>query len=94
MPGILTGILLSISISIGETAALLYTADFWNFYPCGLTHCRVGYLTYIVYSFTNTAAGLDPSAAANGYLAVFLLLTFTVAINLVARVGLRRMSKI
>src|SRR5215831_1968101 len=29
MPGILTGILLSISISIGETAALLYTADFW-----------------------------------------------------------------
>jgi len=100
MPGILTGILLSISIALGETAPLIYTAGFSNFYPCasadpsrvfGLTNCPVGYLTYVVYVFANIPF---PDAQALAYLSAFLLLLFTVSINLAARVGLRRLSKI
>jgi phosphate transport system permease protein len=100
LPGILTGILLSISIALGETAPLIYTASFSNFYPCasgdpskvfGLTNCPVGYLTYVVYVFANIPF---PDAQALAYLSAFLLLLFTVSINLAARVGLRRLSKI
>ncbi len=93
LPGILTGILLSISISLGETAPLLYTAEGSNFYPCGLTQCPVGFLTNVVYNFKNFL-GIIPGYDSEVYLAVFLLLMFTLAINLVARIGLRRMSKI
>lgn len=89
-PGILTGILLSIGIAMGETAPLLYTAGSSNYYPCGLTHCPVGYLTYVVYFITNQASAQYQQLA---YLAAFLLVTFVVAINLVARIGLQRVAR-
>jgi phosphate transport system permease protein len=102
MPGILTGILLSISISLGETAPLIYTASFSNHFPLtcaaldpsnifGLARCPVGYLTYVVFVFANIPFEGAQSLA---YLAAFLLLAFTLSINLVARIGLRRFSKI
>ncbi|MGB9111188.1 MAG: phosphate ABC transporter permease PstA [Acidimicrobiales bacterium] len=51
MPGMLTGIVIAIAISIGETAPLLYTAGSSVDYPTGaLTHSPVGYLTYSVYA--------------------------------------------
>jgi len=93
LPGILTGVLLSISISLGETAPLLYTGEGSNFYPCGLTQCPVGFLTNVVYNFKNFL-GIIPGYDSEVYLAVFLLLVFTLAINLVARIGLRKISKI
>ncbi len=95
LPGILTGILLSVSIAMGETAPLLFTAGNSNFYPCGLTGCPggVGYLTRIFYDFV-----LNPSPAPEfqnlAYLSAFLLMLFAVCINIVARLGLRRMSKV
>lgn len=100
MPGILTGILLSVSIALGETAPLLYTASFSNHYPCvsidpskafGLTNCPLGYLTYVVYIFGNTPFS---EAQALASLSAFLLIAFTVSINLIARIGLRRLSKV
>lgn len=52
LPGILTGIIIALAISIGETAPLLYTAGFTNAYPkFALIHQPVGYLTYAVYNF-------------------------------------------
>ncbi len=93
LPGIITGVLLSISISLGETAPLLYTAEGSNYYPCGLTQCPVGFLTIVIYNF-NYYLHIVPGYESEVYLAVFLLLMFTLAINLVARLGLRRMSKI
>jgi phosphate transport system permease protein len=51
MPGMLTGLVIAIAISIGETAPLLYTAGSSVNYPTGaLTHSPVGYLTYAVYA--------------------------------------------
>jgi len=91
IPGILTGILLAISISVGETAPLIYTAGFGNYIPSALLHQQVGYLTGIVWSFSQI-----PSAEAHdlSYLSSFLLITIVIIINIVARVGLRKFTKI
>lgn len=91
LPGILTGIILSMSISIGETAPLLYTAGNSNYYPCGLTNCALSYLTYIIYTFAKIPTPDDQNLA---YLSAFLLMAFVVALNITARIGLRRFSRI
>jgi phosphate transport system permease protein len=52
LPGILTGMILALAISVGETAPLIYTANFSNSVPTGaLVHEPVGYLTYAAYTF-------------------------------------------
>lgn len=54
LPGITTGWLVAMAISVGETAPLLYTAGFTNQLPSlALTHAPVGYLTYAVWTFYN-----------------------------------------
>jgi len=51
IPGILTGIIIALAISVGETAPLLYTAGNTNAYPSvALIHHPVGYLTYVVFT--------------------------------------------
>jgi phosphate transport system permease protein len=91
LPGIATGILLSIGIAMGETAPLLYTAGFSNYYPCGVTNCPVGYLTYMIYTVINVST---PEAQQLAYLASFLLVTFVVSINVIARIGLKKLSRV
>jgi phosphate transport system permease protein len=52
MPGILTGILLALAISVGETAPLIYTAGWSNYLWNGqLTNEPIGYLTYVIWAF-------------------------------------------
>jgi|SRR5579875_386080 len=54
VPGVTTGLLIAIAISVGETAPLLYTAGFSDSMPSlSLTHSPVGYLTYAVWTFYN-----------------------------------------
>jgi len=91
LPGIMTGVVLSISIAVGETAPLLYTAGSSDYYPCGLTNCQVGYLTGIIFTFATAPNSYTPSQA---YLAVFLLISFALVLNVTARIGLRRISRI
>lgn len=77
--GILSGILLSISIAAGETAQLLYTASFNSAgLPSGLTQSPVGYLTYFVWNGIN-----QPSAYAHNLAfisAMILILSVTILI--------------
>ncbi|HZY46341.1 MAG TPA: phosphate ABC transporter permease PstA [Candidatus Bathyarchaeia archaeon] len=91
LPGIMTGILLSVGTAMGETAPLLYTASNSNYYPCGLTNCPVGYLTYIIYTIINVSS---TEAQELAYLSSFLLVSFVVSINFIARIGLKRFSRI
>jgi phosphate transport system permease protein len=75
LPGITTGLLVAVAISVGETAPLLYTAGFADKMPgVALTHNQVPYLTYAVWTFFN-----DPST-------VFQDLSFDAALVLVALV--------
>jgi phosphate transport system permease protein len=90
LPGILTGVMLAVSISFSETAPLLYTASFGNYLPTALLHQPIGYITYIVWTFSQ-----QPSTAAHNlaYVAAFILLSLVFLVNFVARVVLKRFSK-
>jgi phosphate transport system permease protein len=83
LPSILTGILLALAVSVGETAPLLYTAGWSSYLWDGkLVHSPIGYLTYAIWTFIN-----EPFASANAlaYAAAFLVTGFVLAINILAR---------
>ncbi len=84
LPGIVTGLLVAIAISVGETAPLLYTAGWSDATPTlALTHSPVPFLTYAVFSFwdVGTASGL-----ALAYDAALILLVFVLVIIILGRV--------
>ena len=90
LPGLVTGVLLAISIGLGETAPLIYTAGWSVFLPTGqLIGSPVGYLTYVIWTFIN-----NPFAASHAlaYAAAFLLILFILVLNVVVRRLVGRMS--
>jgi len=90
MPGIITAVLLSLAISVGETAPLIYTAGWSNYVWNGrLTHQPIGYLTYVIWSFINQPFA---SAHALAFAAALLVMVTVLAINLGARALLYRRS--
>jgi len=80
LPGIVTGLLLALAIAGGETAPLIYTANFANKLPHSATHASFPYLTYVVFSF------YDSSQVSYHYLAydAALILVVMVLLLLVA----------
>ncbi len=87
-PGILTGLLLALTLATGETAPLLYTAGWSNYVWHGrLTHQPVAYLTYVIWSFIG-----EPFRSAHrlAYAAAFLIVVFILLINGGARLILAR----
>ena len=91
IPGIITGVMLAVSISFSETAPLLYTALFSNYPPTALLHQPVAYITGIVWTFSQMP-GTGPHDLA--YIASFVLLSLVFLVNFIARVVLKRFSKI
>ncbi|HET8997063.1 MAG TPA: phosphate ABC transporter permease PstA [Acetobacteraceae bacterium] len=88
LPGVLTGVLLALAISVGETAPLLYTAGWSSYLWNGrLTHSPIGYLTYAIWAFIN-----EPFASANelAYAAAFLTTVFVLLVSLASRLVLMR----
>lgn len=87
-PGILTGILLALSISVGETAPLIYTAGWSDYLWSGhLTNEPVGYLTYVIWTAIS-----EPNQAAHAlaYAAAFLVTIFVLLISLATRIVIAR----
>ena len=81
--GIATGVLLAIAIGMGETAPLLYTANWSSFNPTGqLTHQSIGYLTYVVLTYLDQPY---PEARALAFSAAFVLVLIILVIHLVVR---------
>ena len=88
LPGVLTGILLALSISVGETAPLIYTAGYSSYMWDGkLTNSPVGYLTGSIWTLYNDTT--TPGAIQLAYAAAFLVTALVLAINIIARVILR-----
>jgi phosphate transport system permease protein len=84
LPGMITGMLVAIAISVGETAPLLYTAGWTDLNPSlQLTHAPVAFLTYAIFNFwdAGTASGLILS-----YDAALILLVFVLLIIILGRV--------
>ncbi|HQT67253.1 MAG: phosphate ABC transporter, permease protein PstA [Rhodospirillales bacterium 20-60-12] len=89
-PGVLTGILLALAISVGETAPLIYTAGWSNFLWNGkFTHEPVGYLTFVIWNFINQPF---ESAHALAFAAAFLVMLVVLIINVGVRVAIRKRS--
>jgi phosphate transport system permease protein len=83
-PGIITGLLVGIAISVGETAPLLYTAGWNQANPTSdLTHHQIGFLTYPVFSFFDSPVR---DLQVLSYDAALLLLVFVLIIIIVGRV--------
>jgi phosphate transport system permease protein len=81
-PGIVTGLLVAIAISVSETAPLLYTAFWSNYEPSGrLTHSPVAYLTYPVFTFWSS------SVTALNYLAYDAALLLFVLVGIIIVLG-------
>lgn len=87
LPGVLTGVLLALAISVGETAPLLYTAGWSNYLWTGhLTNEPVGYLTYAIWAFiTEPFTG----AHALAYAAALLVTIFVLIISILSRLFLK-----
>jgi phosphate transport system permease protein len=88
LPGIVTGLLVAIAISVGETAPLLYTAGWSDFSPSlQLTGQPVAFLTYPVFEFWD-----QPAQATRilSYDAALILLVFVLLIIIVGRVIVAR----
>ena len=86
--GVITGVLLSLAISVGETAPLIYTAGWSNYLWNGqLTREPIGYLTYVIWSFINQPFA---SAHALAYAAAFLVIAVVLVINIATRIFLRK----
>jgi phosphate transport system permease protein len=91
--GVVTGALLALAISVGETAPLIYTAGF-SAYPLDLTapihsllHSQIGYLTYVIWSFIEQP---DAQSHALAFAAAFLVMLFVLIINIGVRLVIRR----
>lgn len=86
VPGIITGFLVAVAIAIGETAPLLYTANFSDQAPSlqHATHQAVPYLTYVVYYFSSL---ISTSTHANylAYDSALILLVFVFILILLGR---------
>jgi len=89
VPGMLTGLVIAIAISIGETAPLLYTAGSSVNYPTGaLTHSPVGYLTYAVYAdFASPFASQHALSNDAAMILVVFVVLLIAATRLIVRVS-------
>ena len=91
MPGIVTGLLIAESITVGETAPLLYTAGVTNNLPnWQLIHHPIGYLTYYVWTDWN-----QPLASLRyiSYDASLILLVMILTLLVVTRVIVSRTQR-
>jgi phosphate transport system permease protein len=84
LPGIITGMLVAIAISVGETAPLLYTAGWTDLNPTlQLTHAPVAFLTYAIFNFWDVGT---TSGRILSYDAALILLAFVLLIIILGRV--------
>jgi phosphate transport system permease protein len=93
LSGVITGALLALAISVGETAPLIYTAGF-SAYPLNMhspvhsfLHSQIGYLTYVIWSFIEQP---DAQSHALAFAAAFLVMLFVLVINIGVRLVVRR----
>jgi len=83
LPGIITGLLVAVAITVGETAPLLFTAGWSDQNPTAhLTNAPVGFLTYPIWSFYQ----YGPASQDLSYDSAFLLLVLVLLLIIAGRV--------
>ncbi len=85
---VITGGLLGLAISVGETAPLIYTAGWSDQMWTGhFTQSPVAYLTYVIWTFINQP---DEHSHQLAYAAAFLVMLVVLAINIIVRLMVKR----
>jgi phosphate transport system permease protein len=87
MSGVVTGALLALAISVGETAPLIYTAGWSSSLWHGhLTNEPIGYLTYVIWTaFEQPTAQAHALAFAAAFLVMMVVLVINIGVRLVVR---------
>jgi phosphate transport system permease protein len=82
IPGIVTGLLIAVAISVSETAPLLLTAG-WSFFDPGahLTNSPVAFLTYPVWTFFASPYQQQEYLAYDAALLLFVLVLFIIVVG-------------
>lgn len=82
IPGISTGLIVALAISVGETAPLLYTLGYSDNYPSAhLMHSSIGYLTYVAYQFWDQASAKDQALSHEAALLLIVLVLLLILIG-------------
>jgi phosphate transport system permease protein len=95
IPGIISGLIIALAISTGETAPLLFTAGFSDKGPTfGLHNSPIGYLTYVTYTDYSQPGGKAMAAAAGAVTLIILLVLIALGriVSARARRGTARMG--
>ena len=91
LPGIVTGVLIALSIAGGETAPLLYTAGITNSLPsASLVHQPIAYLTYYVWTDYNQPSN-QAHALSND--AALILIVMVLALLVTSRLIVSRTQR-
>jgi phosphate transport system permease protein len=90
LPGIVTGLLLALAIACGETAPLIYTANFAPTLPHSLTHASFPYLTYVVFQYYNAP---QESYHALSYDAALILVVIVLLLLVSSRIIVARTQR-
>ncbi len=98
IPGISTGLILALAISVGETAPLLYTAGFTSGYWDGAflgpaATSQMPYLTYATWTFYQVPTTQFKNALPLSFDAALLLMVLVLGLILLARLVVRLTQK-
>ena len=94
LPGVLTGLLVAVAISVGETAPLLYTAGWSDSNPTlALTHSPVPFLTYTVFNFWDAGTTSGRILAYDAALILIVLVLLLIVLGRVIAAYSRRNSE-
>lgn len=87
MPGILTGVMLALARSMGETAPLLFTALFSDYWFEGALNAPIASLAVLIYNFSGSPF---PHLVQLAWAASLVLVCLVLVLNVVAQVVLKR----
>jgi phosphate transport system permease protein len=91
IPGVSTGVIIALAISVGETAPLLFTAGNSTQYPSfSLIKHPIGYLTYATYTYLEAP---EHSLQVLAFDAALLLVVLVLALILLSRLIVRLTQK-
>lgn len=87
MPGILTGVMLALARAMGETAPLLFTALFSDYWFEGALHAPIASLAVLIYNFSGSPF---PHLVQLAWAASLVLVCLVLVLNVIAQLVIKR----
>ena len=87
MPGILTGVMLALARAMGETAPLLFTALFSDYWFEGALKAPIASLAVLIYNFSGSPF---PHLVKIAWAASLVLVCLVLVLNVIAQLVIKR----